>query len=1182
MNAVPVSARAWSLRRMAALLAVVVLTSLLVPGTASASSLEQLDQEASPSSNGWYTVIDPSYNQAVFQTFTAGTTGSLTRADAYLLGDAGAGDVTVEIIELDAHGLPTGTVIGSGSAPATLSAWSPGWAEVALNQPAPVIAGTTYAVGVSGPGYRWMYANSYAGGNGIVRDQYGTWMQQSSADYAFRTYVTPPSLINGSFEDGLNAWVVANGTVANATSYASLGPVDGASFAVLHAGAVNVYTTLSQEVWVPAGATLCGSAFFKANDYLPYNDDGAVVTIEGGSSTTTLFSASVSTVGDYGATPWTPFGFSFPASGSYTIEARVRNVSDSGFSSALGIDHLRISTGSCNAPHVSVTGVAHGATYEFGTVPVAQCQISDVEDGTLSELAALSPITGPNAASGLGAQTASCSYTDSDGLSASASVTYTISDTAAPDVSVPPDVVAEATGPDGAVVTYPPATALDAVEGAITPSCAPAAGQLFTLGTTTVTCTATDASGNTGTGSFTVTVLDTAGPVLDLPAGMVVEATSASGAMVTFDVADATDVVDGAVATVCNPGPGSQLPLGTTQIGCTATDASGNISTGSFAITVQDSTAPVVAVPANLIIEATGPTGATTTWSGVSADDAVDGSLPVVCDPASGSTFPLGMHAVSCSAVDAAGNEGSNSFWIEVQDTTAPVLEPPIDLTVEATSSLGANVAFDAPTATDQVDGTVTPLCDWTSGETFSLGTTTVTCSATDAAGNSASVSFQVTVHDTTAPEFDAPSDVVTEAASAGGATVAYPGSSATDLVDGTVAVVCDPGSGATYPLGTTTVTCSAADAAGNLATRSFTVTVQDTTPPQVLVPANIVAAAIDASGAPVSYTGASATDTVSGVVPVSCTPEAGATFPLGTTTVVCSSTDGAGNAGSASFTVTVQDETAPVVTVPADVVTEATGPDGATVTYDPATAEDNVDGQLSATCDPASGTVYPLGDTAVGCTATDAAGNTGMGGFTVTVRDTTAPEVTVSGNLTVTATSSAGATVSYDSAAALDLVDGVLTPACTSASGTTFPLGVTTVTCSATDAAGNTGSKSFTVTVAYSWSGVLSPLSTDTTPVFRLGRVVPVKFELTGASAGITDATAKLLVTKIGDSTTADEEAAVSVSSADAGNTFRYDPIEEQYVFNLSTKQLNEGTWRLRIDLGDGTTNSVLISLRG
>ena len=142
-----------------------------------------------------------------------------------------------------------------------------------------------------------------------------------------------------------------------------------------------------------------------------------------------------------------------------------------------------------------------------------------------------------------------------------------------------------------------------------------------------------------------------------------------------------------------------------------------------------------------------------------------------------------------------------------------------------------------------------------------------------------------------------------------------------------------------------------------------------------------------------VVYTGATADDLVSGNLPVTCTPASGSTFPLGITTVTCTATDAAGNTGTATFTIEVQDQTKPTVTVPADITAEATGPNGATVNYIGVTATDDVDGPLTATCSKAAGTVFPIGTTTVTCSATDKAGNKGDNTFTVTVRGHHGPE---------------------------------------------------------------------------------------------------------------------------------------------------------------------------------------------
>jgi HYR domain len=136
-------------------------------------------------------------------------------------------------------------------------------------------------------------------------------------------------------------------------------------------------------------------------------------------------------------------------------------------------------------------------------------------------------------------------------------------------------------------------------------------------------------------------------------------------------------------------------------------------------------------------------------YSGSSASDIVGGSLGTDCEPASGSTFALGETTVTCSAVDSSLNVGTATFDVTVQDTTAPVVTVPADLTVGATSAAGAAVTFTS-TAEDAVDGAITPTCAPASGSTFARNvTTTVTCTATDLTSHTGTSTFDVRVDGT-------------------------------------------------------------------------------------------------------------------------------------------------------------------------------------------------------------------------------------------------------------------------------------------------------------------------------------------------------------------------------------------------------------------------------------------------
>ena len=409
-----------------------------------------------------------------------------------------------------------------------------------------------------------------------------------------------------------------------------------------------------------------------------------------------------------------------------------------------------------------------------------------------------------------------------------------------------------------------------------------------------------------------------------------------------------------------------------------------------FTVSLPDIEPPVIEVPADQVLEATGPAGAVADYSATAFDD-LSGQVPVTFSPPSGSTFPLGTTTVTASATDGAGNNAAETFTITVRDTTPPVIIAPEDQVLEATSAAGAIATF-AGSATDIVDGSVPVSFSPASGSTFALGTTTVTATTTDAAGNSSSSTFTITVRDTTPPVITVPADQILEATSAAGAIATF-SSTATDLVDGNVAVSFSPVSGSTLALGVTTVTATATDTAGNSSSSMFTITVRDTTPPVITAPASQVLEANSAAGAIATFSG-TASDIVDGNIAVSFSPVSGSTLALGVTTVTVTATDAAGNSSSSTFTITVRDTTPPVIAQIENMVVEATGPGGATVTF-PASATDIVDGTVTVHASPASGSTFALGITTVTATASDAAGNSSAKTFTITVRDTTAPMFT-------------------------------------------------------------------------------------------------------------------------------------------------------------------------------------------
>lgn len=297
----------------------------------------------------------------------------------------------------------------------------------------------------------------------------------------------------------------------------------------------------------------------------------------------------------------------------------------------------------------------------------------------------------------------------------------------APFLSLPEIVVAEAESSRGANVTYE----ASASDGDLT--CSHPSGSLFALGATNVTCSATNTSG-TATGSFQVIVTDTTPPALTLPADI-----DSPDPVVTWS-ATAVDNIDGPLTVVCSPASGATFNPGTTTVQCRATDAHYNTAFGSFRVRVAGGV-PLLILPDDLLEEATSPAGAVVTYSATSDD-----GTPVVCVPASGSTFALGTTTVNCTA-----GAGSGSFNVTVTDTTPPVITAPAQVTAEATSPAGANVTY-VVTAQDLVDGDIIPNCAPPSGSAFAFGVTDVVCTAVDTRNNADSIAFQVTVEDTTPP----------------------------------------------------------------------------------------------------------------------------------------------------------------------------------------------------------------------------------------------------------------------------------------------------------------------------------------------------------------------------------------------------------------------------------------------
>jgi hypothetical protein len=866
-----------------------------------------------------------------------------------------------------------------------------------------------------------------------------------------------------------------------------------------------------------------------------------------------------------------------------TVHCAVTDLAGNGASA-----DFHITVGDTTPPSINVPGsLGVEATSAAGAPATFSVPTADAVDGAGE--ATCVPASGGNFA--LGTTAITCNATDARGNSANpAGFNLTVHDTTGPVIAAHADVVGEATSAAGATISYVEPATTDLVDGSGIADCAPASATGFALGTTEVTCNASDAAGNHALPtSFSVIVRDTTPPQIAPHANLTEEATGPGGANVSYASPTTSDAVDGNGAATCAPAAGSLFPLGSTTVTCNAEDAAHNAALATtFTIFVVDTTPPTID-PHGAIddVEATGPGGAYVPYDSPATHDLVDGDGVATCTPASGSLFALGGTIVSCQAEDAAHNHAiETNFAVNVVDTTPPTIDTHDAIgPVEATGGYGAYVDYDSPATHDVVDGDDVAQCLPVSGSAFAIGVHTVTCNATDHAGNAATaITFGIEIVDTTPPEIAAHDNVTAEATGPGGASVSYASPTTADVVDGAGVATCAPASDTTFPLGETTVHCNAADNAGNPAVEtSFKVFVVDTTPPVIAAHADVgPVEATGPAGAAVGYASPATLDAVDGLGVASCAPVSGSTFGLGSNLVTCHATDAAGNhALATTFNVRVHDSTAPVIAAHGNIIAEATGPGGASVVYASPATTDAVDGAGAASCAPVSGSTFGLGTHTVSCNAADAAGNHASAtSFTVTVRDTTAPVIASHADVDVIASANSSAVATYATPAASDLVDTSVNVSCVAASGSTFNAGATTINCSATDAAGNTGTSSFKINVRYGFNGFFQPVDNAAVNTVKAGSAIPVKFGLggnQGMSIFATNSPASISTAQCDGASTDEVEVTVT-----AGNSsLSYDPGANQYNYVWKTDRGWVGCRQLRITFRDGSVRTAMFKFR-
>lgn len=110
---------------------------------------------------------------------------------------------------------------------------------------------------------------------------------------------------------------------------------------------------------------------------------------------------------------------------------------------------------------------------------------------------------------------------------------------------------------------------------------------------------------------------------------------------------------------------------------------------------------------------------------------------------------------------------------------------------------------------------------------------------------------------------------------------------------------------------------------------------------------------------------------------------------------------------------------------------------------------------------------------------------------------------------------------------------------------------------------------------------GFMPPINRDGSSAFKLGSTIPVKFQLIQSDGNfLTNALAQIFIAKVENDTIVSEQAATSTNSNKSENVFRYDSTDNNYIFNLYTKSLSKGTWRIRVALENGISHTVLVNI--
>lgn len=660
---------------------------------------------------------------------------------------------------------------------------------------------------------------------------------------------------------------------------------------------------------------------------------------------------------------------------------------------------------------------------------------------------------------------------------ACAEITITVEDNVPPNLTCPSNItVGNDAGLCSAIVNFA-ATASDNCGGNVDITYSQNSGTVFPRGTTLVNVTAEDESGKQNTCSFNVSVNDTEDPVAVCPSTIFdVELDLTGNGTLPANIGDGSSTDNCGTLETSPELTFTCADLGVQTVTLTANDLSGGISTVVCSFNVVDNVGACNQAPVANCKDPIVATIINTCEATITPADVNDGSSDPDGDPLTLSLdnsgpFTAGTHTVELTVSDGSLSDKCTAM-VTVKDNQLPSFSNcPGNISVGSTpDDCGANVDWELPVLSDNCPAT-SSNSSANPGDFFPIGSTTVTYTGSDAAGNNAAnCSFIVTVNDTEKPTIICPDDIMVDSdPNECGAIVNYNVNFSDNCPEAEAILNVTPASNSFFGVGTGSVLASVSDAAGNMAQCSFNVTVKDTEDPVIACPGDITVNNDPGEcGAMVNYT-VDHLDNCSDATLI-VNPVSGSFFSVGSGSVLATVTDIAGNSAQCSFNVTVNDNEMPTFSnCPGNIsVSNDAGDCGADVSWTPPTLDDNCPGAISNVTH-APGSFFGVGTTTVTYSGMDAAGNTAANcEFTVTVNDTEAPTFSnCPGNISVgNDQGECGADVNWTPPVFEDNCPGASSSS-THDPGDFFPVGSTVVTYSGSDVAGNAASNCvFTVTV--------------------------------------------------------------------------------------------------------------------